>query len=304
MFLVDDFGRSVYRPLAGSASGSRPACLCTPLRRAQEQLRIGQTRLLQIAYPPLPDDLATVDVDIQTVPMIYHVPVTAPGQVPLMTNPVSLADSAQAVVLGTSTPVFSHGPDHQRLLISVDAVLASSTFTSVQWTIQSISGGKGVASDAGPPIAESPSTRGSVNPMAASGLRVRLVGGALERPRLMTAAAGGRDVQCLCTDLRRWTTALQRPSQQVSVVTNLEALPIGTEQVDVVLAGLGPLRLDVTAASDGSILSAGPVPARPGSWPELGHSWPSGWSVNDWPTPLPVPGEVRHYTATVERLLP
>lgn len=304
VFLVDDFGGSVYRPLAEASSRSRPRCLCTPLHRVQEQLRIGQTRLLQIAYPTLPDDLATVDVDIQTVPMMFHVPVTGLGQVPLLTNPVSLADPAEAIRVGTSTPVFSYGTDHQRLLISVDAVLASSSFTSVEWTIQSVTGGTGVASDAGLPIAESPTARRSVNRVAASGLRVRPVGGALERPRLMTVAAAGRDaVQCLCTDLRRWTTSLQRATQQISVVTDFPALPIGTEQVDVVLPGLDRLRLDVTAASDGSILSAGPVPAQLATWPTLGHSWPTGWSTDEWPTPLPVPSEVRHYFATTERLL-
>ena len=53
--LVDAARSHVYRPLTLKGTGSR--CLCTPVTQVQRNLRIDFTTLLQVAFPPLPDDV-------------------------------------------------------------------------------------------------------------------------------------------------------------------------------------------------------------------------------------------------------
>ena len=81
ILLVDAARSRVYRPLTlkGSASG----CLCTPVTVVQQNLRIDYTTLLQVAFPPLPNDLAAIDVQLATVPPFWQVPVTPAGMLPL-----------------------------------------------------------------------------------------------------------------------------------------------------------------------------------------------------------------------------
>ena len=317
IFLVDAYGEQVYRPLApdpvsrGAARPTAPRCLCTPLDEAQRHLVIGQSRLLQVTFPPLTDGLATVDVDIATVPMFWHVPVTGVGQVPVVTNPVDLARAAEVAPLGTSTPIFGYGPDRQRFVVSVDAVLASGSFTSVQWTVQSVTAGAGLESAKEPPFAAGSGTPGRpVDPAAASGLLVRPVAGDLSSKRmatvrLMSVAGAGRDaVQCLCTQLGDWASSLAEASQQVSLVTNVAGLPRGTRTVDVVLPGVSTLKgVPVTTAPDASTRSAGPVVALPDSWTSRPRRPVTGWPVDRWPTPLPDVGQLSQYRATVEVLV-
>ena len=67
---------------------------------------------------------------------------------------------------------------------------------------------------------------------------------------MSTTLFGQPGSECLCTDLRTWTTALQRAGGQVSVVTNLPAVPLGFSAVHVVLPGVGILRdVPLTRAS-------------------------------------------------------
>src|SRR4030095_6081116 len=73
--LLGDAPRSrVYRPLTLKTAASR--CLCTSVTVVQQNLRIDYTTLLQVAFPPLPNDLATIDVQLATVPPFWQVPVT------------------------------------------------------------------------------------------------------------------------------------------------------------------------------------------------------------------------------------
>ena len=58
----------VYRPLSHASRRLFNHCLCTPLWVIQQALRIGETRLLQIAYPELPATLAYVDVSLASWP--------------------------------------------------------------------------------------------------------------------------------------------------------------------------------------------------------------------------------------------
>ena len=104
----------------------------------QRELRIGHTTLLQTAYPPLPDDMFTIDVDIATVPIFSHVPITPAGMVPLVGNATDLTRPVDRAAAAASTPEFTYRPGHQRFIITIDTVYVSSTFTSIAWSIQSI----------------------------------------------------------------------------------------------------------------------------------------------------------------------
>ena len=201
--LADAARARVYRPLTRRGWGS--PCLCTPVRLAQRSLRIGYTTLLQVAFPALPDELETVDVQLATVPPFWRVPVTPPGMLPLASYPTDLARSADPTPVIASTKPFIYRPAGQRYLVMVNAVYGSSSFTSIAWTILSIEPGRGLR--AASTAHRSPTQRRPValttrsqrgDPRSRSepddtALRARLV---------TTKLAGLGALECLCTDLR------------------------------------------------------------------------------------------------------
>ncbi|HEX5907974.1 MAG TPA: hypothetical protein VFY56_13230, partial [Propionibacteriaceae bacterium] len=76
MFLIDPTGDKVYRTLSHESRRLFNRCLCTPLWLAQQGLRIGETRLLQATFPPLPDSLNYIDVDLINMAPFVGIPVT------------------------------------------------------------------------------------------------------------------------------------------------------------------------------------------------------------------------------------
>ena len=76
MFLIDPTGDKAYRTLSHQSRRLFNRCLCTPLWLAQQSLRIGETRLLQATFPPLPDALGFIDVALINLTPFVHVPVT------------------------------------------------------------------------------------------------------------------------------------------------------------------------------------------------------------------------------------
>ena len=68
VILLDPGTGQVYQPLTHRSRQLFNHCLCTPPWVIQQDLRIGQTRLLQIAYPELPPDVEYIDVGLATVP--------------------------------------------------------------------------------------------------------------------------------------------------------------------------------------------------------------------------------------------
>ena len=90
MFLIDPTGGKAYRTLSHQSRRLFNRCLCTPLWLAQQGLRIGETRMLQATFPPLPDALGFIDVDLINLAPFVHVPVTPIGQVPSALHPTDL----------------------------------------------------------------------------------------------------------------------------------------------------------------------------------------------------------------------
>ena len=217
VFLLDSHARRLYRPLTHRGPGPQ-SCLCTPVWLVQRELRIGHTTLLQTAFPPLPDDVFTLDVDIATVPIFSRVPVTPAGMVPVVGNPTDLTRPVERTAAAATTPQFTYRPGHQRFIITVDTVYVSSTFTSILWSIQSLDGGSGLEAADRPPFADDRPPPLAYNPVSASGPRILINGGGQPpiRARLATTKLAGRGaLECLCSDLRLWANALRRADQRV-----------------------------------------------------------------------------------------
>ncbi len=112
--------------------------------------------------------------------------------------------------------------------------------------------------------------RSAYNLVSASGPQV-LINGLRQPPiraRLATTKLAGRGaLECLCSDLRLWATAMRRADQRVQVVTNLPAISAGSSTVDIVLPGLATLAdVGLTTAPDSTFRSAGRQPVRPSYW--------------------------------------
>lgn len=300
VLLVDARSRRVYRPLSG-APGS-DYCLCTPIWLSQRSLRVGVTTVLQVAFPELPDGLRAVDVDVPTVPQFWRVPVTPVGQVPVANRPTDLTWPADVRPPLARSDMFRYGPSEQVFRVRVDRVMASATFTSLEWAIVSVTGGDGVEAASVPPFAsEGAATVTGDNPVAASGPVIRVGVDSTLRARVVTnRLSSGQADECLCTDLRDWAAVLRQPDKVATVVTNYPALPEGMQRVEVVFDGLDPMEVPVTPASDASLRTSDPVPANPRFW-RLRHSDPpTGWRTGDWPTPVPTRAQFARYTATVD----
>lgn len=314
--LLDAAGQRAYRPLQHRDRRQFNHCLCTPPWVVRLSLRIGETRLLQIAFPELPAGTRSVDVSFATLPLFTGVPVTPAGQAPTLRAPVDLNRPVEsAAPLGPPVTVTDDAllAPRQLLSVQVDAIEAGPAFTSVRWTLRALD--ERVSSEPFPtlpPVTGSPpklsDPRGAaalpVNPSTASGPQLQVGRRSVATTWLTYQLDGRRRVDCLCTGFGMWAKELHRPGGRVSVVTVYPALPRGTRRVDVVLPTATTLwRLQVSPTAAGPRL--GPAQTvRVGSWRYRETDPPAGWAAVDWPTPLPDASEVGDYDAFVERLLP
>jgi hypothetical protein len=301
--LVDGARSQVYRPLTFNGSGR---CLCTPVTLVQRMLRIGQTSLLQLAFPPLPDNLANVDVQLATVPPFWHVPVTPRGMLPLATHPTDLTRGAEGSAVIASTRAFRYRPAGQHYLVTINAVYASSTFTSIAWTIHAVEPGRGTKTASMPPLADAEPPSRPHNQISAGGPQISLGSGQpVRRARLVTTRLAGRGaLECQCTDLRIGEVTLRRMGEQMSVVTNLPPIPAGTSKVDIVLPGVTTLsNVAVTPAPNSAFRSAGPAVRNVRFWTYWGDRQNPGWEPRDWPTPVPRSYQLQHLRATVDDIV-
>ena len=162
--------------------------------------------------------------------------------------------------------MFRYGASEQVFRVRVHRVVAGDAFTSLEWAIVSVTGGDGVEAASAPPFASADAaTVTAHNPVAASGPVLRVDGdGTVLRTRVMTnRSASGEADECLCTDLRGWAAVLRRPDKVATVVTNYPALPEGTQQVEVVFAGLDPITVDGHAGVRRHRQHRGPRPDEP-----------------------------------------
>lgn len=298
-------GNRLYRPLAHHSADQFHHCLCTQLWLAQQSMRVGETALLQVAYPPLPDAVGFVDVLFGTVPPVFHVPVTPSGGVPTAREPVDLRRPGRPVTLDASVRFRYPGLPQRDQRIRIDQVVASRDFTSMAWTVESLNDQSNARTGVfgppvnrvppGPSIANAGGTDGPV--LTPSGRRTGL------QASWMTADLYGQPgYECLCTVLGLWAGGLWTRGGSVSVVTTYPALPAGTRTVDVELPGVGTLRNLRVETAPSAAAAVGPARGAPiGVWTYAPDTPPPAWTGNEWPTPLPDPAQLVHYAASVER---
>jgi hypothetical protein len=300
--LVDAPRSKIYRPLILKGTGSR--CLCTPLTLAEQNLRIDHTALLQVAFPTLPNDVATVDVELSTVPPFWQVPVTPAGMLPLASYPTELTRRSEGTSVVATTKAFAYGPAGQHYLVMINGVYASSTFASIAWTILALDSGRGLQHASSPPLADAERLENAYNQVSAGGPRLSLASGFYRARLVTTKLAGHGALECLCTDLRIGANALRRIGQQMSVVTNMPPLPAGTSKVDIVLPGLTTFAdLGVTQAPSSTFRSAGPAVRDVRIWTYRADRPYSGWAPRDWPTPVPRHDQLEDSRAFVDLIV-
>ena len=199
----------VYQPLSHESRQLFNHCLCTPPWVIQQDLRIGETRLMQIAYPALPAALAYVDVSLATLAPFVHVPVSPVGTAPVARQPTNLARSPTAGPRPAHSRSSSATPTSRRARqsIQIDRVVAAPGRTSVQWTLRSVSDqNTSRLRPYGPPVSSPPPER-CLRAEQQPGQRASDQPDHAPRPRALADALGRHGdlrqpaYECLCTEL-------------------------------------------------------------------------------------------------------
>ena len=156
--LLDPEGGLIYRPLIHQSRRVFNHCLCTPVWRLAQSLRIGETRLLQISFASLPATMEYVDVSMSTVTPFFHVPVSPVGTAPVAGTPTDLARPAEAP-RPLAQRVEFRNPIQSRQLqrIQIIRVLATPRRTTLEWTLSSVTDQFSTrVLEYGPPVAAKP----------------------------------------------------------------------------------------------------------------------------------------------------
>jgi hypothetical protein len=310
MFLLDPAAGKVYRTLSHQSRRLFNRCLCTPLWLAQQGLRIGETRLLQATFPPLPDALGFVDVDLINLAPFAHIPVTPIGKVPTATHPTELARPPATLRTTLAQQVFRYRDEPRRVQrISIDRVVASPGRTSLEWTITSVTDQSTfVLEPALSPI-------GGILPDDVDVLDHDVVSGPMIKPEglpaskpskvswMTTAVAGRKAYECLCSPLGLWAGSLRRGGGHASVTSNYPALPPGTRTISVILPGVATLSgIPVVEAEDSAPRLGPPKPYASDAWDYVSDDPPGGWTSSQWPTPLPDTDQLKNYRFFIEKV--
>jgi hypothetical protein len=310
MFLLDPAGGKVYRTLSHKSRRLFRRCLCTPMWLAQQGLRIGETRLLQATFPPLPEALDFIDVDLINLAPLVHVPVTPIGQIPTAPQPTDLARPPGPARPTLAQQVFRYRREPPRIQsIAIDRIVAAPGRTTLEWTIKSVTDQSiFILEPALSPIGGNvPDGVDVLNRDVVSGPMIKPHGPPAAKPTRvswMTAAVAGRQAyECLCSTLGLWAGSLRRDGGQASVASNYPALPSGTGTVDVILPGVATLTdIPVVGAEDSAPRLGLSKPHTSDTWIYFSGDPPRGWATAQWPTPLPDPEQLKDYQSFTENL--
>lgn len=310
MFLMDPESGKVYRTLSHQSRRLFNRCLCTPLWLAQQGLRVGETRMLQATFPPLPAALNFIDVDLINLTPFVHVPVTPIGQVPTASHATDLARPPQAVRSPLAQQIIRYRQQPRRIQsIAVERVVTAPGRTSLELTIKSATDQSTfILQPALSPIGGVlPDGVDVLNPDVVSGPMIRPHGDPAAKPLkvswLTTGVAGRKAYECLCSPLGLWAGSLRREGGQASVAGNYPALPAGTRTVDVILPDVATLSdIPTVEAGDSAPQLGPPKPYAGDTWTYYSDDPPRGWTTAEWPTPLPDEDQLRDYRFFIENL--
>jgi hypothetical protein len=306
VLLLDSMAGKAYRPLSHRSERQFNRCLCTPLWAIQQGLRIGETRLLQTAFPALPDALTQIDVDLVNLAPFSHIAVTPVGEVPTALGPTDLGRAWDGRPVTSAERVYRDPGRVQGVQsIQIDRVITGPARTTVEWTLISLTEHWDLGWRA--PVSSTVSDQTEVvDANVTSGPQIRPHGATTPPAKVswMTAHINGRDAyECLCSTLGLWAGGLRHDGGAASVAGNYPALPPGTRSIDVLLPGVGTLSdIPVTAAADATSKVGPPVARRLETWIYDDENPPRDWTTADWPTPLPDPAQLSEYRASVEQI--
>jgi hypothetical protein len=305
LLLLDSVAGKAYRPLSHRSERQFNRCLCTPLWAIQQNLRVGETRLLQTAFPALPNALSQVDVDLVNLAPFSHIPVTPVGMVPTAQRSSDFGQPTSPPVTAAEQVYRDPGGDKRVQSIQIDRVISAPGRTTVEWTLHSLTEHWDLAWK--PPVSSTIADQTEVvDANVTSGPLIRPHGATSPPIKVswITARLNGRDAyECLCSTLGLWAGGLRHDGGAASVAGNYPALPPGTRSVDVLLPGVGTLSdIPVTAAPDATVRLGPPVARRVETWTYNDQNPPRDWTTAEWPTPLPDPGQLGEYRAAVEQI--
>jgi len=313
IYLLDGTGRA-YRPLAHKSPEEFHHCLCTPLWVAQLALRVGETRMLQLAYPPLPASIDHVDVSLPNTMPFWQVPVMPEGTVPLAMRSVDLARPPDVPQAASRELPFTESdqPLGRRRSITLLDLQSGPSGTTLTWRVASREDQPFPAFSFGsPPVSAPFGARPWLRSTSVASGPVIRVDRADASPRWLRArwltssepVAGY--LECLCSDFGLWAAGLRTAGGGVEVSTTYAPLPAGTRRVDVVLPELGTVRgVPLTAPAidaDRAVLGVGRVIVS--TWTYSTANPPAGWLTSDWPTRVPAASQLRDYTAGIDRIV-
>jgi hypothetical protein len=307
--LLDTRTGHAYRPLAAVAPERFRRCLCTPLFAAAPQLRFGDTKLLQLAFPPLASGTFRIDVAFPNVALVPGVPVTPVGGTPVADAPTDLTRPAAAGRPATGAKTYTApDPARRHQTVVVDRVVATHGLTSVVWTLHAVDDGDGRGSLPGPPVsAPLPEGLRVATDDPANGPRLRVPGraGTFLGAAWTTAPSTGLPTyECLCSGLGLWSRGLRLGGGSAQLTTQVGPLPARTRRVDVLFPGLDAFTgVPVTWADDVAGQVQTVEPGTDATWVYDESDPPRGWSTQDWPTPLPAAAQVADYASRPEQVL-
>ena len=150
-------------------------------------------------------------MQLATVPPFWQVPVTPAGMLPLASYPTDLVGPPKSDVGSSPVPRHSRYPAAgQSYLVMINRVYASSSFTSIAWTIQSRR--VRVAASQSARIHRSPmlSRRHRLATRLGRGPQIQLGSPLCCELVWMTSKLAGRGaLECVCTDLRIGAASLR-----------------------------------------------------------------------------------------------
>lgn len=303
--LLDPTARKAYQPLVHRSREEFNHCLCVPLVRLQQDLRVGETRLLQVSFPSLPESLDSVDVSVATVAPFHHVPVSPVGTAPMAQQPTDLTRPGEIGPPGREKIDFpnpSRSKQFQR--IQVNRVLAAPGRSTLEWTLTTLVDQDNRVLDYGPPVESPPGDLEVVGSSQASGPVLRTKSARLPNLWSRTTIFNRAAYECQCTEIGLWASGLRNEGVSVRLVTNFAGLPAGTRTADIEFPGFGTFRgVKVEDAEDAATGVRPAEPAETGRWTYSLENLPSGWPTSEWPTDTPDTSDLADYQARVEPLL-
>ncbi len=305
--LIDTAAKKVYRPLDNDERVA--GCLCVPWFTVKNDLTVGSTRLMQAAFPELPDSLDAITVSIRSQPLVSDAPITPAGEVPTGKG-LDLAADADDLPEAAPAASFTYPvgdplqKPNQQMSLTINEVIAGETGTSLVYTVTAESAGPGLSSLSGRPVNDPEVVQfgTSVYDLASSGpgIAAGAADGRLIRPWFASmkqktakpprAAKNFAWRECLCSTTQVYGKILATQGRSITLVEHMPALPSGTTTTDIVFPDKSLPNVTGVKVTEAAKVEGSSKKAKVATWSYgsvESSDLPKGWDVEKWPTPVP-----------------